>query len=82
MTDVVIDEAGTVAVMDAICFVMTWSKLKSLTMVGDINQLPNFSSPLPDAFRKWGFESALRKARDHANTENTPLTQVGAPLRT
>lgn len=48
----------------------------SLTMVGDVKQLPNFSAPLPSAYRKWGFESALLKAVAHDATDNTVLKKV------
>lgn len=76
MTDVVIDEAGTVSLLDTTCFVMAWNALRSLTLVGDVNQLPNFTAPLTRDQRKWGFESALRLAYDHPLVPKTPLTEV------
>ncbi|KAH7708375.1 Protein K08D10.5 [Aphelenchoides avenae] len=45
-------------------------------MVGDINQLPNFTAPLPEDKRKFGFESALRVAALHPNVASTQLTEV------
>ncbi|KAH7708536.1 Protein K08D10.5 [Aphelenchoides avenae] len=76
ITDVVIDEAGTAAVLDVACLMTSWTKTRTLTMVGDINQLPNFTAPLPDDKRKFGFESALRVAAQHPNVASTQLTEV------
>ncbi|KAH7687916.1 Protein R03D7.2, partial [Aphelenchoides avenae] len=45
-------------------------------MVGDIHQLPNFTAPLPEDKRKFGFESALRVAALHPNVASTQLTEV------
>lgn len=67
ITDVVIDEAGTAAVLDVACLMTSWTETRTLTMVGDINQLPNFTAPLPEDKRKFGFESALRVAALHPN---------------
>ncbi|KAH7722397.1 nonsense mRNA reducing factor 1 NORF1 [Aphelenchoides avenae] len=76
ITDVVIDEAGTAAVLDVACLMTSWTKTRTLTMVGDINQLPNFTAPLPEDKRKFGFESALRVAALHPNAASTRLTEV------
>lgn len=76
VTDIIIDEAGTVAVLDATCFLMCWDRTLSLTLVGDVKQLPNFTAPLPPEWRIWGFESVLQKSYDHKSSENTVLTKV------
>ena len=76
VTDIVIDEAGTAAVLDVTCLLMSWTNAKTLTMVGDINQLPNFTAPMPDDKRKYGFESALRKAAMHPNVASTQHSEV------
>lgn len=75
------DESGTISTMEIVHLLTVWKQVDSVMLVGDLKQIGNFTAPLDQDLRKYGFDSVLARAAAHPHTGKTILTEVSPERR-